>query len=300
MKRGSLMWSPTILSRESIDKYPAEIKLDYDILKEKTSFNIGDIIPIVLQNKKLFIPHMPYFKHVYLAVIVAKKNIYPYDSVKYRPNYKIKFYYDGEIRQHTEEKLCELVKKSIVWLKRNKKGELMYPDTQRGWDLYWILIANVIKIQRAFRRKNKKKCYNGKKWVCNLQETNSKYHLLGMMFEPEMIDNIGKWTDVVEELNSNVLETNKVTHKSQCPPSGKYVDSVSQDNHCGYSMLVWRCRETLPDDKNTIDSLDDAYDNYETNGDTYSDYYEETDSNYRSDDYDTVLTGADINGEFGW
>ena len=58
---------------------------------------------------------------MFILLLLWQKNIYPYDSVKYRPNYKIKFYYDGEIEQHTEEKLCELVKKSIIWLERNKK-----------------------------------------------------------------------------------------------------------------------------------------------------------------------------------
>ena len=86
---------------ESIDKYPAEIKLDYDILKEKHHLTL-EILYLLFYKIKNFL-FLMLILNMFILLLLWQKNIYPYDSMKYRPNYKIKFYYDGEIRQHTEE-----------------------------------------------------------------------------------------------------------------------------------------------------------------------------------------------------
>ena len=263
MRHEDLRWKPTVISvgkKQSLP-YP-DCNLNTNILEETPTFNVGDIIPVVLKNKKVQNDHLPYFQHVYLAVITHKSH--PASWKKDRPNYIIKFYYDGEIRQHPEERLVHIVQKSTKWMKKHNKGKLVLCENWSDWDLlsYYKLVDGITKIQRAFRKFNKKKQYNGLRWRynalgdCWLSQKEREMVLgrsrLGWSPEtfvrtPEIFDNIDLWNNVVNEIrNTLVLQENKVNYcEFHHWPENKYIDSLyllyfgmTQNTFRSYNLLT--------------------------------------------------------------
>ena len=74
MRHEDLRWKPTVISVGKNSLYLTYCNLNTNILEEIMTFNMGDIIPVVLKNKKVQNDHLPYFQHVYLAVITHKSH----------------------------------------------------------------------------------------------------------------------------------------------------------------------------------------------------------------------------------